>query len=166
GGEYTLTVKEATNRFPPEKRTFLVNQYQVPRLNKKLEFTRKSYGAGSEVVAMGIVTRAEGGAAVADQSVIATVLVDGKRYKADGQEAGDATIPLRTDDQGAVLVRFKLPGQIERGEASLSLQCTDGGNIETIVRPIPIVVKKLHVDFYPEGGDLVAGVPNRVYFQA
>jgi hypothetical protein len=46
------------------------------------------------------------------------------------------------------------------------VQVTDGANHETVVRPIPIVLKKLFVDFYPEGGDLVAGVPNRVYFQA
>ena len=48
---------------------------------------------------------------------------------------------------------------------SLSLQFTDGANHETMVRTIPIVLKKLQVELYPEGGDLVAGVPNRVYFQ-
>ena len=40
------------------------------------------------------------------------------------------------------------------------------GVVETIVRPIPIVLNKLQVEFFPEGGDLVAGVVNRVYFQA
>jgi hypothetical protein len=166
GGEYTLTVKEADNRFPPEKRSFLVNHYQTPRLNKKLEFTRKSYGPGGTVEALATVTRAEGGTAVAEQPVIATVQVDGKHYNAAGQEMADVTIPFRTDANGAVLVRFKLPAQIERGEGSLSLRCTDGGNVETIVRSIPIVLKKLQVEFYPEGGDLVAGVANRVYFEA
>src|SRR5262249_8808942 len=43
---------------------------------------------------------------------------------------------------------------------------TDGGNVETLVRPIPVVVNRLNVEFFPEGGDLVAGIPNRVYFQA
>src|SRR5208283_227405 len=62
-------------------------------------------------------------------------------------------------------VRFKLPSQIARGEGALAVQFTDGANVETIVRPIPIIVKKLQVEFFPEGGDLVAGVPNRVYFQ-
>jgi hypothetical protein len=166
GGEYTLTVKEADNRFPPEKRSFLVNHYQTPRLNKKLEFTRKSYGPGSTVAALGTVARAEGGMVLADQPVTATVQVDGKHYNAAGQEMADATIPLRTDANGALLVRFKLPDRIERGEASLSLRFDDGGNVETIVRAIPIVLKKLQVDFYPEGGDLVPGVANRIYFQA
>ena len=49
--------------------------------------------------------------------------------------------------------------------ASLNLTFTDGGRVETLVKPIPIVLKKYAIDFYPEGGDFVAGVPNRVYFQ-
>src|SRR5262249_16815009 len=48
----------------------------------------------------------------------------------------------------------------------LAVSCDDGGSVETIVKPIPIVLKKLHVEFFPVGGDLVAGVPNRVYFLA
>src|SRR5262249_23932280 len=47
-----------------------------------------------------------------------------------------------------------------------SVQFTDGGAIEAIVRPIPIVVGRMRVDFFPEGGDLIAGQPNRVYFTA
>src|SRR5262249_36629234 len=49
GGEYTLTLSEARDRFPPERRKFLVNQYQAPRLTKELDFTRKSYGPGDQV---------------------------------------------------------------------------------------------------------------------
>ena len=63
-------------------------------------------------------------------------------------------------------IRGDLPAVIERGDASLSVRGTDGGSVETIVRPVPVVVKKLDVAFFPEGGDLVAGLPNRVYFQA
>ena len=40
-----------------------------------------------------------------------------------------------------------------------------GNPVETIARPLPIVLKKLNVEFYPEGGDLVAGLSDRVYFQ-
>src|SRR5207245_8405881 len=82
GGEYTLTVREAANRFPPQERRFVVNQYEKPRLNKELEFTRRSYGPGDEVTAACRVARAEGGLPVADQPVTATVQVDGKRFNA------------------------------------------------------------------------------------
>jgi hypothetical protein len=159
GGEYTLTVSDALSRFPPEQRKFLVNRYQAPRLNKELDFTRKSYGPGDEVVASCKVSRVENkNKPVADQPVVATVTVDGKQITKEN---------LRTDAKGNVPpIRFRLPGQLERGQGTLSVQFTDGANHETIVRPIPIVLKKLFVDFYPEGGDLVAGVPNRVYFQA
>src|SRR5262249_37905690 len=119
GGEYTLTVREAANRFAPQERKFIVNQYENPRLNKELDFTRKSYGPGDDVVAACKVTRGEGGARVAHQPVIATIQIDGKPYGSDGQE-GSKPLSLRTDDNGAVSVRFKLPRVIERGQASLS----------------------------------------------
>lgn len=157
GGEYTLTVRELSDRFPEQSRKFLVNQYENPRLNKELEFTRKSYGPGDEVVAACKVSRTEGGAPVARRPVLATVIVDGKETE---------QLSLQTDEQGLVNVRFKLPARIERGEASLSVRLDDGGSIETLVRPIPIVLKKLNIEFFPEGGDLVAGIPNRCYFQA
>jgi hypothetical protein len=157
GGEYTLTVSEAGNRFPPQQRKFLVNRYEKPRLNKELEFTGKSYGPGAEVVAACKVARAEGGTPVADKPVTATAQVDGQPV---------ANLALRTDATGGVSVRFRLPARIERGQGSLAVAFDDDGSVETIVRTIPIVLKKLQVEFFPEGGDLVAGVPNRVYFQA
>ena len=52
------------------------------------------------------------------------------------------------------------------GNGIVSIVFNDGATTETIVRPIPIVLGKLFVDFYPEGGDLIAGLANRVYFQA
>jgi hypothetical protein len=164
GGEYTVTISEQLNRFPAQQRKFIVNKYEKPRLKKELEYTRKSYGPGDEVVAACKVSPAEGGSSVANQPVEATVLIDGKSYGADGKEGGKFN--LKTDAAGAVSVRFSLPKEIERGEASLSVIFTDGGSTETLVRPIPIVLKKLNVELFPEGGDLVAGVPNRCYFQA
>lgn len=166
GGEYTLIAREARNLFPAQERKFLVNKYENPRLNKELDFTRKSYGPGDEVLAACKVTRAEGGTALANQNVLATVRVDNQTFNAQGQPAGENAIALKTDAEGKVPVRFKLPARMERGDAALSVQFTDGGSVETLVRPVPVVLKKLHIEFFPVGGDLVAGVPNSVYFQA
>jgi hypothetical protein len=165
GGEYTLVVRDSQDRFPAQKRKFLVNRYEKPRLNKKLDFGRSSYGPGDEVFALARAEKAEGGLPLLGQPAIATIQIDGKQYDAQGKESADANIPLRTDAAGAVGIRFRLPETIERGEATLAVQFTDGGSIETIVRPIPLILKKLQVEFFPEGGELVAGVPNRVYFQ-
>jgi len=155
GGEYTLHVSDDANRFPAEKRKFIVNVYQVPRLNTELVFTRKSYGPGEEVEARCEASRVEGGAPFANQLAVAVLNVDGAVSSKN----------LQTDASGKVTVRFKLPDHIDKGVAGLSVQFTDGGTPETILRPVAIVLKKLLVDFYPEGGDLIAGVPNRVYYQ-
>ena len=141
---------------------FLVNNYPKPQLNKKLDYSRSTYGPGDEVSARCTAFRANGDP-VRSQPVEATVLIDNKKYGADGKEA---TQPLhfQTDDKRTVIVHFKLPATIERGQASLGVTFL-GNPVETIARPLPIVLKKLNVEFYPEGGDLIAGLPNRVYFQ-
>jgi hypothetical protein len=164
GGEWTLTVTDEAGRFPPATRKFLVNRYQKPRLDKKLDFNRSSYGPGDEVLAKVSARRADGGA-VANSIVEATVTVDGRTFDHDGKEAPHP-IPGMTDPDGTALVRFTLPKAIERGQASLAVKFEDQGVVETIVRPIPLVLKKLDVEFFPEGGDLVPGAVNRVYFQA
>jgi anti-sigma factor RsiW len=156
GGEYTLVVKETSGRFPEERRKFLVNQYQAAKLNKVLEWSRKSFGPGAEVVANCKVTNATG--PVANKPVRFQAVVDGKEIA--GGSCGS------TSADGSVAVRFTLPPQIDKGEGSLNVIFTDGGNRDSIVKPIPIALKKLAVEFYAEGGDLVPGTPNRVYFQA
>jgi len=42
----------------------------------------------------------------------------------------------------------------------------DGGVTESIQKRIPIVLHKIDLALYPEGGDLIDGVPGRVYFTA
>ncbi len=165
GGEYILEVEDLQHRFPAQQRKFVVNNYQKPRLNKELDFNRKTYGAGDEVQALCQAIRADGNLPVKDRPVKATVQIDGKTYNARGKPSGEP-IPFRTDAEGKVVVRFKLPAEIEKGQASLSVNFDDGANTETLVRTIPIVVKAMDVKFFPEGGDLVAGLSNRVYFQA
>lgn len=164
GGEYTLSVSEIANHFPPQERKFLVNRYEKPLLNKELEFGKKTYGPGELVLAACKARRATG-EPVADAAVAATVQIDGRYYGADGKESA-TPIPGKTDGQGGVNIQFALPRSIERGQATLTVIFHDGGVVESIVRAIPVLLKRLNVDFYAEGGQLVAGVPNRVYFQA
>lgn len=159
GGEYVLEVSEARDRFPTERRRFLVNKYQTPRLAKQLTFDRSSYGPGERVIVNARAVRIESGQPLASARVFAQVRVDGKDLPHQG---------LTTDRDGRISWPFDLPQEqdLPRGDVSVSLRFDDGGNLETIVRPVPVVLKKLLVDFYPEGGDLVTGVENRVYFQA
>ncbi len=164
GGEYTLTVREEMNRFPQATRKFLVNRYQKPRLDKKLDFNRASFGPGDEVQARVSAQRADGGP-VANRPIEATVVIDDVQFDAQGNPSA-APLRFQTDAQGSALVRFRLPTTIQRGAATLAVKFDDGGVVETLSRSIPLVLKKLDVEFFPEGGDLVADLPNRVYFQA
>jgi hypothetical protein len=163
GGEYTLTVSEDHNRFPAQKRKFIVNHFQKPRLLMDLTFGRRSYGPGEEVQASCKVASAQG--PVANCKAEVSVQIDGKTYDAEGKEPGK-TFAFQADRDGKMVVRFKLPEKIDRGQASVNVVFQDGGKPESLLKPIPIVLKTLDVKFYPEGGYLVPHVPCRVYFEA
>jgi hypothetical protein len=160
GGQYTISCSEGQNRFPPEKRSFLVSQWQMPRMNKELKFHRSSYGPNDMVEVQAVAKRAEGGAPLAGQPVHVRAVVDNAILL-------DAR--LQTDFEGKVRPPvFKLPPpeRLTSGQGTVSIEFNDGAGPETIVRPIPLVLNRLHVEFFPEGGDLIQGVTNRVYFQA
>ncbi len=163
GGEYSLIVREANGRFSEQRRKFLVNKYESPKLNKELDFSRKSYGPGDEVVAR-CKAKYLDGRPLKNCRASVTVVIDNKQYGSHGEEKPE-TFTFHTDDDGLVNVRFRLPKDIERGLGTVAVRFDDPAMPDTIVRPIPIVLKKLDIEFCPEGGDLVAGLLNRVYFQ-
>jgi len=77
-----------------------------------------------------------------------------------------ARVPVKTDKEGKALVRFQLPASIARGDGLLTVLVEDAGVTESIQKRIPIVMNALQLAVFPEGGDLVEGVPSRVYFMA
>ncbi len=156
GGEYTLVAKSLDGFFPDEQRKLLVQQYRVPRFKKDIEFKRRSHGPGELVEADFSAARAEGGPLVkAKVRITATV---------DGREV--ARQESLTSEVGTCVVSFRLPQHIADGDGQLAVSIDDGGTQETQVKTIPIQLGKVKVDFYPEGGHLVAGLENRVYFAA
>ncbi|MCA8940433.1 MAG: A-macroglobulin complement component, partial [Planctomycetes bacterium] len=82
----------------------------------------------------------------------------------DGQEVwrGETTI----DAKGNASVKFNLPEKIAIGEGSVVFVIEDGGTVESAAKTLPILLQKLDVAAYPEGGDLIAGLASKVYFQA
>jgi hypothetical protein len=155
GGRYTLVARPLDGQ-PAGEVEVEVLAYRVPRLRTDLQLARKGYGAGEEVEALLTVTRAEGGVpAGAKVTAIARV---------DGREAARQTLAL--DAQGRALVRLRLPAKIDTPEATLACVIEDGGVLETAARTIPILLARLRVALFAEGGDLVAGLGTRVYFEA
>ena len=156
GGEYKAEVTHPHLGVPPARRNFDIRAYRPPRLNTQILFLRKGYGAGETVTASLTVKRAEGGVPAG-----APVTLVGR---VDGSEVfrGRTTV----SPEGRAVARFDLPGSIERGEGSLAFVIEDGGVVETATKTIPILLQTVDLSFYPEGGDLVAGLANRVYFEA
>ena len=153
GGQYTLWARSPSSAFPAEKRTFVVRQYRVSQFKKDLEFTRDSYGPGDRVVADLSVLKSDGPAVGATLNVVASV---------DGQTVFQTT--HKTNDRGAAQIDFTLPKDIRKGAGQLAVSIDDGGTRETIAKTIRIDLGRVEMSFYPEGGDLVPGVENRVYF--
>ncbi len=155
GGEYTIRVTYPGYGHPPAERKFDVRAYRPPRLKSQIVFLRDGYGPGDEVGAALHVERAEGGVP-AEAKVTPIARVDGVEVF-----RGRAMV----DGQGNCTVRFKLPPRIERGEGTLALVIEDGGVVETAAKTIPILLQTVDLQIYPEGGELVAGLPCRVYIE-
>lgn len=156
GGQYTATVRFPANGFPPAERKFDIRAYRAPRLKGEIVFLRDGFGAGDTVKASMHVERAEGGLP-AGATVAASAVVDGVTVY-----TGQTSI----DPAGNCSVEFALPAKMERGDGTLSLAVTDGGVVEPIQKTIPILLNAINIGIYPEGGDLIAGLPCRVYVEA
>ena len=156
GGDYKVKASFPNHGFPPAERGFNIRAFRQRRLRTQIEFAREGYGPGDEVEATLQATRSEGGIPTgAKTTVIARV---------DQKEAwrGETTV----GEHGFATVRFKLPDTILEGDGTISFAIEDGGVIETASKTIPILVSIVDLKAYPEGGDLVPGIENRVYFES
>ncbi len=155
GGTYTLVASSPTDAFPQARREFAVRPYAAPTLRQRLDFARDSYHLGDEVEADLSVELADGSAA-RQVPLAVTAEAGGRMF---------FNLHTTTDDQGSHRLRFRLPETIEPGAAVLSV--TAGKEPKNrIIEPIPIHQGAISVEFFPESGELVQGVANRVYFFA
>jgi hypothetical protein len=148
-------LRDAKDAFTFERLKFLVQRFEPPRLAKRIELDRKSYAPGESGSAELNVRRVEGGAA-SNANVEASLIVDGVSVWT-GRGVLDA--------EGRAIYRFDVPKAVERGEARFVASIQDGGVVETAFKPFVVPTGKLTVHLYPEGGDLVASLANRVYVE-
>src|SRR5262249_9755972 len=134
---------------------FDIRTYRAPRLKTQIAFVRDGYGPGDTVNASLHVERAEGGVPAGARVAISA--------RVDSEETWKGTAMV--DGSGNANATFKLPSPISRGEGVIAMTVQDGGTVETATKTIPILLQTVDLNFYPEGGDLVAGLPNRVYFE-
>lgn len=138
------------------EKEFQVQKVVLPNLKMKLDFDRKAYGPGDEVTAsLDLQTNANQPLANHDFTYI-------------GSLDGDALVKFsgKTDDQGKANLKLALPGKLTTNDGLVNVMISYDGLTESVSRAIPIVLNKIDLSFFPEGGDLVEGLPSRVAFKA
>ena len=160
GGIYKVKIYtewQKNDENPP----FFVKELQVqklvlPRLKMKLDFLRKAYGAGDEVK-FKLNLNTNENQPLANYKVTATASLDGSPVD---------TKNTTTDDNGFVVISFTLPNNLKTSDGLVNVMIDYEGQTESISRSIPIVLNNISLEFFPEGGDLVEGLPTKVAFRA
>ena len=140
----------------PVTRSIKIRAGGPERFGKKIGFGAASYTAGQFVEAW-CELRSQG-QPVAGVTAEAVADIDGVPFTLGARPV--------TGPDGRASFRFQLPATFHRGDARLKITFQTSETRETVVERIPITGRNIVVEFFPEGGSLVVGVPNRVYVRA
>ncbi|HYQ87208.1 MAG TPA: carboxypeptidase regulatory-like domain-containing protein [Bacteroidota bacterium] len=152
---YTEWQKNFENPYIFEKE-IQVQKVVLPRLKMKLDFERKAFGPGDNVIAKFEVSSLQN-RPMSNFDLRYVVKVAGNTI---------AENPDKTDRNGTSYVSFDLPKNLSSTDGILVILVQYEGQVESISRSIPIVLNQIHLTLYPEGGDLVQGLSSRVGFEA
>lgn len=160
GGIYTIRAYTNWQKNNPQELLFekqiTLQSNILPRLKMSLEFDKKAYGVNDEVTATLKITR-NNNAPLSNTGISGNVQLSGNDY---------TNIQATTASNGSAQIRFKLPASLETADGIVNIRIPFEGSTESISRSIPIVLNKITLNFMPEGGDMVAGILNRVAFRA
>ncbi len=133
-----------------------VQDVVLPNLKMKLDFEKKAVGAGDEVVAK-LELNTNENQPLSDYKISFVANLDGKLFIAKQD---------LTDADGLSYIKFSLPKDLKTNDGLLNVMIDYNGNTESISRSIPIVLNKIKLQLFPEGGDLVSGLQSKVAFRA
>ena len=153
GGQYTLKLAVGQTSI---SKTITVASYRTPQINKQLQFLRAAYRAGDQVALAIALTRATG-QPLRGQNATVIVSLNGLELE---------RIEVTTDLHGQALARFRLPAELGASRGSATVLVDAGGLVESAQKSIPIQSPGLELQLFPEGGELIVGLPGRVYFSA
>ena len=150
---YTSWMKNTESSF---EREITLQKVVLPNLNLKLEFERKAYGPGDLVDARFDVLGLDN-KPLENKTLRFSAAINGKTILQNSTQ---------TDANGRAQVRFDLPKDLDSNDGLLNISLEHKGQTESISRAIPIVLNKIDLTFFPEGGDWFAGIPTRMAFKA
>ncbi|MDY3562348.1 hypothetical protein R5W23_003814 [Gemmata sp. JC673] len=166
-GEYTLVLREVptgpggTVTLPvPVTRTVKVRSGTRDLFAKQLGYS------GARSFASGDLVEAWAELKTLDQPVVGAEVV-GVVVTADGVPVPGVEAAHTTDALGRAKLRFALPDEVLDGDVRVKVTFRSADGVESVADRVPVVSRRLHVEFFPEGGDaIVAGVPCRAYVRA
>lgn len=164
-GDYSIVVSQPDRRFAPESVSIRVRSGRPARFRVESRFDQAAYAANRDVNLRCRLTRRDNAQPVARHVVFASLTADGKAVPPSGR-GEELRLAATTDAQGDLDLRLRLPAHLDRGEVVLTLTILDPQGEEAHSLAVPVDLRRVEVQCYPEGGDLIAGVENRVYFRA
>ena len=150
---YTNWQKNTNDFFEKE---IQVQKVVLPRLKMKMEFLKKAYGPGDEVVSKVDLQTLEN-QPLSNYNVKYIVQLNGQKLTES---------KLTSDNEGLAYVKFQLPNELKTNDGLLNVMIDYEGRTESISRSVPITLGNIELGFYPEGGDLVDGLISNVAFKA
>ncbi|MBL7917504.1 MAG: hypothetical protein JNM96_03845, partial [Bacteroidia bacterium] len=122
-----------------------VQEVILPNLKMKLDFERKAFGAGDEVIAK-VVLNTNENKALANHPIKCVANLNGEKL---------IDIASTTDEEGIQYIKFNLPKDLKTNDGLLNVMIDYNGSTESISRSIPIILNKIQFTLFPEGGDIV-----------
>jgi TonB-dependent SusC/RagA subfamily outer membrane receptor len=160
GGIYKIRVYTSWMQNENESHFFIkeitLQKVLAPRVMMKLDFPEKGYGPGDEVKANFSMRN------LADQPIRN---YEGKFTVSIGGEVISSS-KFKTNHEGKEVIQFSLPANLSVNDGLLNVTVQYDSYTEAISRSIPIVLNKIDLQFMPEGGTLVEGIPGYIAFKA
>ncbi len=160
GGLYTLRAQTQwmQNDLRPAvfEKEIQVQRVVLPRLKMKLDYEKASYGAGDQV-SVDLTLETNENVPLKFKPFEYVVSIQGKK------QAARSGI---TNAVGKQTIEFALPNELKTADALVNVMIQYQGQTESVSRAVPITMHDISLAFFPEGGDLVAGLESQVAFQA
>ena len=138
------------------KKEIQVQRVTTPRLLLKLDYEKEAYGPGNIVNATLKITNLKN-ERVNDATIRFNVMIAGLKLS-------ESTATSHTN--GEAIISFQLPDTLKTTDGLLQAVVGTHGVEESISRSIPIVLNKITLQFYPEGGQWVENVNGSLAFKA
>lgn len=152
---YTNWMKNEGSEYYFEKE-IQVQDIVLPHLKMKLDFEKKAFGAGDEVIAK-LELNSNENKALSNHPIKYVGSLNGTKLIEQSSS---------TDEEGITYIKFLLPKKLNSTDGLLNVMIDYNGSTESISRSIPIILNKVKLTLYPEGGDLVNGLQSKVAFRA